>query len=502
MPPALRSRAVRPKHPLSSPLPALGRRTPRASRVETAQLVLPGLTNVHGTIFGGILMQWIDIAAGIAAARHSGGPVVTASMDRLHFLDPVQLGEVVVLQAQVNFAARTSMEVGVRVMCENQTTFTRRQTTRAYLTFVAVDENGRPRPVPRAAPRDRRRAPPLRRRATPPGRAVARTARYEEGLMPITTDVALLAKDAVLGPAAAPPRELVVATGVDRIRFLHGLVTGNVAGTEPGRGCRAALLDPQGAGGQRPADLRPPGRRPDRRRRRPGGAARHRAGALRDHGRLRRRARAGVFTLLAARSRPRPPSLAAAGVDVGALATAPPLAHVEVGSFWIARVRELGADGFWIGGAPSDVASLRERLATGVPELDAAVAEAARIDALEPRFGAEITADYFPMEVGLAGAIDYTKGCYLGQEPIVRVRDRGHINWRLCGLDIVGAVDPHPGDALTSDLKPKAGQVTSAARLPDGRGVALAMAHVSLPVGATVHIGADAIEARIRAEVP
>lgn len=170
MPPALRSRRpLRPKHPLSLPSTALGWRTPRASRVETAQLVLPGLTNVHGTIFGGILMQWIDIAAGIAAARHSGGPVVTASMDRLHFLDPVQLGEVVILQAQVNFAARTSMEVGVRVMCENQKTFTKRQTTRAYLTFVAVDENGRPRPVPALHPETaverRRYAEAQRRRA-------------------------------------------------------------------------------------------------------------------------------------------------------------------------------------------------------------------------------------------------------------------------------------------------------------------------------------------------
>ena len=61
---------------------------PRATRVETAQVVLPGLTNVHGTIFGGILMQWIDGAAGISAARHAGGLVVTASMDRLHFLRP------------------------------------------------------------------------------------------------------------------------------------------------------------------------------------------------------------------------------------------------------------------------------------------------------------------------------------------------------------------------------------------------------------------------------
>src|SRR5882762_10336594 len=134
--------------------------TPAASRVETAQLVLPGLTNVHGTIFGGILMQWIDITASIASARHSGGAVVTASMDRLHFLSPVQLGEIVILQAQVNFAGNTSMEVGVRVFAENQATFERRQTTRAYLTFVSVDDLGRPRPVPPLVldtPDDRRR---------------------------------------------------------------------------------------------------------------------------------------------------------------------------------------------------------------------------------------------------------------------------------------------------------------------------------------------------------
>ena len=94
------------------------------------------------------MMQWIDIAGGIAASRHADGLVVTASMDRLHFLGPVRLGEVVVLQAQVNFAAHTSMEVGVRVFAESRPSTGRRQTTRAYLTFVAVDEEGRPRPVP------------------------------------------------------------------------------------------------------------------------------------------------------------------------------------------------------------------------------------------------------------------------------------------------------------------------------------------------------------------
>jgi acyl-CoA hydrolase len=121
--------------------------SPRASRVETAQLVLPGLTNTHGTIFGGMLMQWIDIAGAIASARHAQGPVVTAAMDRLHFLAPVRVGGFVIVQAQVNYAARTSMEVGVRVFVEDPSTRTRAQATRAYLTFVAVDEAGRPRPV-------------------------------------------------------------------------------------------------------------------------------------------------------------------------------------------------------------------------------------------------------------------------------------------------------------------------------------------------------------------
>ncbi len=141
--------------------------SPRASRVETAQVVLPGMTNAHGTIFGGQLMQWIDIVGAIAAARHAQGPVVTASMDRLHFMAPVHLGGVVILQAQVNGAARTSMEVGVRVFVEDPRTRTRVQTTRAYLTFVAVEGGGKPRPVSPVVPEsdeDRRRCADAERR--------------------------------------------------------------------------------------------------------------------------------------------------------------------------------------------------------------------------------------------------------------------------------------------------------------------------------------------------
>jgi folate-binding protein YgfZ len=315
--------------------------------------------------------------------------------------------------------------------------------------------------------------------------------------MAITTDVALLTEDAALSPSGAAGRELIVATGADRIRFLHGLVTGNVAGQAAGQGCRAALLTPKG---QVVSDMRILVSPDDVRIVVDAGQAAPVATALARYAIMDDFAAAPVpafslFSLLGPGAAQR---LAAAGVDVGSLAAAPPLAHAEVGPLWLVRVRELGSDGFWIGGPPDEVATARAKLATAVPELDAAVAEAARIAALEPRFGVEITADYFPMEVGLAGAIDYSKGCYLGQEPIVRVRDRGHINWRLVGLDVAGPQDPQPGDALTSEVKPKAGRITSAARFPDGRGVALAMAHVSLPVGATVHAGT--IEARIRAE--
>src|SRR5262249_23292220 len=115
------------------------------------------------------------------------------------------------------------------------------------------------------------------------------------------------------------------------------------------------------------------------------------------------------------------------------------LSHVSLGDLWVVRAHELGADGFWLAGSVDAVTAARGALGgAGAPALAAPAAEAARIAALEGRWGAEITPDYFPMEVGLSGAIDYTKGCYLGQEPIVRVRDRGHINWRLVSLDVEG----------------------------------------------------------------
>jgi acyl-CoA hydrolase len=125
------------------------RHTVAATRVETAHAVLPGHTNGMGTLFGGVVMQWIDVAAAIAAARHAGGTVATASMDRLHFLRPVRIEEFVIVKAEVSFAAHTSMEVEVEVETENPWTGERAQATHAFLTFVSLDEQGHPRAVPR-----------------------------------------------------------------------------------------------------------------------------------------------------------------------------------------------------------------------------------------------------------------------------------------------------------------------------------------------------------------
>jgi len=122
--------------------------TPEQTRCVMTQIVMPMHTNgVAGVMFGGIMMQWIDVCAGVAAMRHAAGAVLTASIDRLDFLSPVRVGEVVVLQAMVNSTARTSMEVGCRVETDDIRTGERRYVTKAYLTFVAVDDHGRPRPV-------------------------------------------------------------------------------------------------------------------------------------------------------------------------------------------------------------------------------------------------------------------------------------------------------------------------------------------------------------------
>lgn len=119
-----------------------------SSQVVMTQLVLPSHTNSLDTVFGGTIMSWIDIAAAIAAQRHSNKTVVTASIDQLNFVAPVKRGWVVNLKASVNFTSKTSMEVGVRVDAENPMTSETFHTASAYLTFVALDSNGKPTSIP------------------------------------------------------------------------------------------------------------------------------------------------------------------------------------------------------------------------------------------------------------------------------------------------------------------------------------------------------------------
>ena len=107
-----------------------------------------GDANSAGFVHGGTVMYLCDEAAGVAAVRHSGGRVVTAGMDRMTFLLPVHVGELLTLEASVNAAWRTSMEIGVRVTAENVRTGEKRHTNTAYLTMVALDDEGRPTPVP------------------------------------------------------------------------------------------------------------------------------------------------------------------------------------------------------------------------------------------------------------------------------------------------------------------------------------------------------------------
>lgn len=126
--------------------------TPRASRVEMTQIVMPFHTNYNGSLFGGQVVQWVDICAAVSAMRHGGGNAVTASIDRLDFLSPVNMGDIVILRSMVNFTSRTSMEVGCRVESENPITGERRYTTKAYLTFVAIDADHRPREIPPLQP--------------------------------------------------------------------------------------------------------------------------------------------------------------------------------------------------------------------------------------------------------------------------------------------------------------------------------------------------------------
>jgi acyl-CoA hydrolase len=134
--------------------PAVARLTRRVteSQHESSQIMMPGHANNLGHVFGGVILAMMDSTAAVAAIRHSRSACVTASIDRVDFREPIYLGDLVVMKASVNFVGRTSMEIGVRVEAEELQTGTRRHTNSCYLTFVAVDDSGRPREVPALKP--------------------------------------------------------------------------------------------------------------------------------------------------------------------------------------------------------------------------------------------------------------------------------------------------------------------------------------------------------------
>lgn len=135
-----RSRRERPRRPV------------RESQHETSEIMMPSDANILGHVFGGAILAMMDKTAAVAAIRHARTSCVTVSIDRVDFREPIHVGDLVIMKASVNYTGRTSMEVGVRVEAEDMITGVRRHTNSCYLTFVAVDRNGRPVEVPEVVP--------------------------------------------------------------------------------------------------------------------------------------------------------------------------------------------------------------------------------------------------------------------------------------------------------------------------------------------------------------
>ncbi|MBI5249020.1 MAG: acyl-CoA thioesterase [Desulfomonile tiedjei] len=127
-------------------------KTVKETGITMAVQMNPEDANPVGNVHGGIIMKYVDTAAGVVAIRHARKNAVTASIDRLDFHNPVFVGDLLILKASLNMAGKSSMEVGVRVEAENLLTGEIRHTASAYLTFVALDQNGRPSTVPPLTP--------------------------------------------------------------------------------------------------------------------------------------------------------------------------------------------------------------------------------------------------------------------------------------------------------------------------------------------------------------
>jgi acyl-CoA hydrolase len=163
------------------------------SQHETSRIMMPEDSNNLGHVFGGVILAMMDTTAAVAAMRHARQTCVTASIDRVDFREPIHLGDLVIMRASVNYVGRTSMEVGVRVEAEDLLTGARRHTNSCYLTFVAVDRNGRPTEIPALAPHtedERRRfaaAQERRRRRLEERDAEARALKGGAAASPVAT---------------------------------------------------------------------------------------------------------------------------------------------------------------------------------------------------------------------------------------------------------------------------------------------------------------------------
>lgn len=125
---------------------------PRISETEATELILPNDTNLLGNLLGGKLMHWIDLVGAMAASRHANSIVATAALDSLDFRHPIRQGELVILKAKLSWVGNTSMEVIVRAYAENYFNGNTVLTNEAFLTYVALDNNGRPKKVPPLLP--------------------------------------------------------------------------------------------------------------------------------------------------------------------------------------------------------------------------------------------------------------------------------------------------------------------------------------------------------------
>ncbi len=127
-------------------------RHPRDSETVMSELMMPQHANIMGNVFGGVVLALVDRVAAVAAIRHSNRQCVTVSVDKVDFREPIHVGELLTAYGRVNFAGRTSMEVGVKVLSENPLTGQKRHTNSCYLTYVALDDSFAPTEVPPILP--------------------------------------------------------------------------------------------------------------------------------------------------------------------------------------------------------------------------------------------------------------------------------------------------------------------------------------------------------------